>query len=334
MRLALVTRKKKPEPQAAAELFEASEDEAVATPVASAGQVVSAGLMAQVIHLALVLCLVAGPVGLAMGWLALNRRAPAAAAVTQSGQTSAADADIAGLFAAEVVTTWLTASRADADKVASVLPGLSTGTLPNEPFKVRDVVVGQVAEVGPGLFSVTVGVTVTDSSKTTVRRHYQVPVQVSAGTVAAAAMPALVALPPIAGPPSLSYRTRLDSGSDEVTAAGQFLSAYLTGQAEVARYVSPGVQIEPVSPAPFTAVKVGDVYAAGVTPAATDGARVQLQIQVTGTVTVQQSVTVSYWLTLAARGGRWEIASIDSQPATAPIDSRRSPTPGSTKPAK
>lgn len=303
-----------------------------ATPVASAGQVVSAGLATKVIHLVLVVCLVAGPVGLAVGWMAFTRRAPAAVAAAPAGQVSP-DADVAGLFAAEVVTTWLTASRSDSEKVAAVLPGLQVGTLPDAPFKVRDVVVGPVTSVDAGLFSVTVGVTVTDVTKTSVRRHYQVAVRVDDQGLAVLGLPAFVALPGVVPAGSLTYETRLDARGDAAaTAAGQFLTALLSGQGEVSRYVSPGVQIVPIRPAPFGQVRIDEVLASDAVPAVvTDGARLQVQVSVTGVVNARQQIRSSYWLTLTARGGRWEIASIDPQPAAAtPTDSRRSPTPGST----
>lgn len=305
--------------------------DAQATPVASAGQVVSAGLATKAIHLVLVMCLVAGPVGLAVGWMAFTRRAPAAVSAAPASQVSP-DADVAGLFAAEVVTTWLTASRSDSEKVAAVLPGLQVGTLPDAPFKVRDVVVGPVTSAGAGVFSVTVGVTVTDVTKTSVRRHYQMAVRVDDQGVAVLGLPAFVALPGVVPAGPLTYETRLDARGDAATAAGQFLTALLSGQGEVSRYVSPGVQIVPIRPAPFGQVRIDEVLASGAVPAVvTDGARLQVQVSVTGVVNARQQIRSSYWLTLTARGGRWEIASIDPQPAAAtPTDSRRSPTPGST----
>ena len=298
---------------------------------ASAGQVVASTLTTKVIHVALIVCLALGPVGAVLGWVGVTRRLPAAAAAQTVTQESP-DRATAALYAAEAVTAWLTASRDNADRVTAVLPGLQVGDLPEVPFKVRDVVVGQVISQPGGVWSVTVAVTVTDAAKTSVRRHYQIPIRVDDQGVTALTLPAFVAIPAVVPAGTSVYGTRVDLTSDAATAAGQFLTALLTGQGEVSRYVSPGVQIAPILPAPFAQLRVDEVLATGDLPAAAvDGARLQLQVSVTGTVTVQQRLHSTYWLTLAARGGRWEIASIDTQPAAAaPTDSPRSPTSGPT----
>lgn len=302
-----------------------------ATMPASAAQVVTSTLTTKAIHVVLIACLVLGPVGAVLGWMGVTRRVPAAAAA-QSVTQESPDRAIAGLYGAEAVTAWLTASRDNAEQSAAVLPGLQASDLPEVPFKVRDVVVGQVTATGSGVFSVTVGVTVTDATKTSIRRHYQIPVRVDAQGVSALTLPAFVAVPAAVPAGSSVYATRVDPKSDAAVAAGQFLTALLTGQGEVSRYVSPGVQIAPIRPAPFGQVNLDEVTATSEVPAAvTDGSRLQLQVRVAGTVTTQQRLHSTYWLTLAGRGGRWEIASIDAAPAAAvPTDSRVSPTPGPT----
>jgi hypothetical protein len=96
---------------------------------------------------------------------------------------------------------------------------------------------------------------------------------------------------------------------------GEFLGAYLTGTGEVDRYLAPGVELAPVSPAPYTAVTVGDVSAieeaaaAGQVP--TDGTKVRVRVQAEARDDAGRW-PLAYELSLTARSGRWDVATLQS----------------------
>jgi hypothetical protein len=209
-------------------------------------------------------------------------------------------------------------------------------------------------QVQPGYWTVTVAARVVEKNSKGVWQsagleYYQVPVQVlgpaSAGGskpadstelgYTATALPAQVAAPQSLTSSSLGYGT--DRGSTPSDPATQtiagFLSSYLAGQGELDRYTSPGVALQPVSPAPYTAVDVTDVAddsgnaASSSVPA--DGAlRHSL-----ATVTVKDSVggtyPLTYALTLRARGGRWEVLSLGPAPV---LQSGSAPAPATPSP--
>lgn len=304
-------------------------------PIADATEVAKARLVAKLAGGALVACLCLAPVGAFAGgwaaWQTLTRR-PAAAAAAQLDQ--AGDRTIVGAFAVDVVMAWLSATRDRSDALAVLVPGIQPDRLPVQAFKARDVVVADVRAAGSGVWSVTVAVTVTDAKKLTVRRHFQVPVQLSeSGTVVALTLPTPVSPPPIGVPGTSGFRTVVQPGADGGTVQ-QFLDAYLTGRGEVARYVTPGVDVQPLMPAPFRLVQLGEVRAMEELPAGAPVDGVQLHVLAVATVSVtdKQTTTVTYLLTLTARAGRWEISSIDAAPTAAPSTpvSRKSPTPGPT----
>jgi hypothetical protein len=105
------------------------------------------------------------------------------------------------------------------------------------------------------------------------------------------------------------------TGSEVSSAAGEFLVAYLAGAGEVDRYLAPGVRLSPVSPAPFQTVTVQQMLAADQEAAAesvpADGTRVRVMAEVEARDRAGRW-PLAYELTLAARSGRWEVASLES----------------------
>lgn len=302
-------------------------------PVASGRQMVASSLAARAVSAALICCLVAGPVGLLAGGLALVQAAapaPAApASVDLSGERAAA-----GEFAQRVVVAWLTSTRDHPEQLAALVPAAEAATMPAAPFGVANPAVSAIRQVG-GVWSVTVAATVTDARKTTARRFFQVPVTVAGdGAVAALSLPAPVAGPTVAASATeLGYPVQVSAGGLVGAAVTQFLAAYLAGSGDVTRYVTPGVQLSAVAPAPYTAVRVRDLLAdvdVDTADPPPDDTAARLLVTAEAAVTGEQTVTAGYALTVTARAGRWEVSAIDptplvaSSPAAAPAASPNS----------
>lgn len=295
-----------------------TQDEASGAAISSAKSQVVMSLTAQLLRGVLVLCLVMAPVGLVVGGLAW---AQAAAEQPSAAPQAAADGEandqaMAGELARTLVVTWLTATADDHDAL-SALVEVSSASLAREPVGVSDPAVAGITEVADGVWSVVVAVTVTDASGSTVRRFFQVPVQQVDGAWRVVSLPSPVAAPNYGSSPALGYAHAVDvSGLVGVTVS-QFLAAYAAGAGDVSRYVSPRVVLSPISPAPFVSVDVVEVWSEVEVPAdqvPADSQRVRIVVEAAGVVTEEQSLPVSYALTLVGRDGRWEVASVDAAP--------------------
>ena len=118
------------------------------------------------------------------------------------------------------------------------------------------------------------------------------------------------------------YRAQVDLTAPLGQTVGQFLTAYIAGSGDVSRYLTPGVELTPLTPSPYTSVRLSEIRAAGSDqPPATvpqDGTRTRVLALGTAVVTDQQTANVAYALTLTARAGRWEISAIDPAPVQQP----------------
>ncbi|MFC8064566.1 hypothetical protein [Streptomyces sp. NPDC057293] len=95
----------------------------------------------------------------------------------------------------------------------------------------------------------------------------------------------------------------------------EFLGSYLTGTGEVDRYLAIGVELAPLSPAPYTSVSVGEVSTVEETAAAgqvaDDGTKVRTRVQ----AEVRNDAgrwPLAYELALTTRSGRWDVAALQS----------------------
>jgi hypothetical protein len=197
-------------------------------------------------------------------------------------------------------------------------------------------------EISPGYWSVTVAASIAaktskDSYRDAGVQYYRVAIQAigprSAGGATdtgaevgytAVSLPAQVAAPEALTPGGLGYGTSRGSGtSDPATqTAAAFLNAFLAGNGELDRYTSPGVELQPVTPAPYTEVKITDVEdnsgdsADQSVPA--DGSKRQLLVTVDATDSDGNTFPLAYALTLQARAGRWEVSALNDAPALGP----------------
>ena len=228
---------------------------------------------------------------------------------------------------------WLTSTREQAQGLIALLPGMQAGALPRVGFGASDPAVSSITQTD-GVWSVTVAVTVTDQRPSTARRFFRVPVTVTGGTITALTLPTPVAGPPVGSVTNVDYPAPVASGPVAVTVA-QFLAAYTAGAGDVTRYVTPGVAMTAISPAPYTTVQP---HRRARRPAhghqrrrtGRDGTVLRLLATAAATVTDTQTTTVTYALTLHSRAGRWEVHAIDPTPAYKPTTSAIPSGPATT----
>ncbi|MFI0742371.1 conjugal transfer protein [Streptomyces sp. NPDC021100] len=278
--------------------------------------------------------------------------APAAPATT--GSQGAAG------FATLFVAAFVEAGEGDQDKLAAYYPAATDVRLEGEPGrqKAAQLTVVRLRQTEADVWSVTVAARLTPNGPaptptSTARpangqqakkesvRYFQVPVAAAAQTGGATGYVAL-ALPAEVAPvdriqaPKLVYgpmRPALPA-DPRTKAVAEFLNAYLTGSGELDRYLAPGTRLSPVMPAPYSAITVDQLAVEGemsvsaeqATTVPEDGTRLRLLATVRAAGADGVRTPLTYALTLSARAGRWEIASLDG----APTPAAASPSPVST----
>ncbi|GGT28027.1 hypothetical protein GCM10010271_35020 [Streptomyces kurssanovii] len=281
---------------------------------------------------------VSGPVFGALALLSSSGPAQGVAKPVKAA-TSASQTGPAG-FAELFVAAYLQAGQGTERDLApyysgsvrlSVKPGTRTAT--------HSTVIAS-REVQPGYWSITVAADVTTKddkgkAKRLGVQYFRVGVQATgpagvggtaesataAAGYVATSLPAQVAAPTALQPGALAYGSERGSSSTNpaVETARGFLSAYLTGTAELDRYTSPGTSLLGITPAPYTAVKVtgvrDDSPRTGQQKVPADGTVLHQLVQVDATDQAGSPVSLSYALTLKSRAGRWEVASVDDAPA-------------------
>ncbi|MFA3899795.1 conjugal transfer protein [Rhodococcus sp. 5A-K4] len=271
-------------------------------------------------------------------------------AIVKATENGAQNIDTAAQAQAEdvarqLVVAWLQGSRGnerEIERFVATPPNLPASAL----YVATDPAIASIAfDRDARTYAVTVSVSVrpaADTSATTVRRYFQVPVVVTESGARAATLPSEVAQPSTAVDVKLGYKFRV-ANHPIGTSANQFLSALLTGNGEVARYLTPGVSIAPIVPAPYRSIALTDVLssvdlsASNSAAPRSDGDVVRLLITASLKITDSESVNGQYALTMTSRGGRWEVSAIDSTPlfATAPrreADSSPTSAPSTSTP--
>lgn len=273
----------------------------------------------------LLVCVASGPAAIA--WRVLSPAQQQVSASTSSADTLRvlSRRSVASETAAAWVSTWLTSSQTSAAVVKATYPHLAPAVqLPKSASTVSDVRVVDAIAPAPGVWSVTVSARVTPAGGAAATRYYQVPVSVEGelGSVAAhpMAQPAAVA-GPVASPAreSSAYVVAVSADSTVGTAVSAGLDAMLTGRGELSRYTTPGSALRPLE-VPFSSIALVEIRAdrrtAGVIDTAAPPDADTLHVTATvlvadGKTRVEDGQSVTYPLTLTARGGRWEITAID-----------------------
>lgn len=285
--------------------------------------------------------LLAGPAALLLAGSSVLVAAPAVTAPAPAVVDRAGEQAAAAEFAGRLVRLWLTSVRGQEDQLRALVPGTDI-TLPELAWASGPMTTADVRRQPDGTWLVVTAVTGSAApvarpeadSRTPAPapavRFYAVPVRVDDIGLVALTLPAPVPAPTTASAaPRLAYRHQVAPTDPLVASVGQFLAALLTGTGEVTRYVSPGTAINPVTPAPYTAVEVSavvtdqELVAGAAAPA--DGTRLRALVTAKGTAGPQQHAVVQYPLTLTVRGGRWEVTAIDPAPALQPTSQTSSP---------
>ncbi|MFG2298493.1 conjugal transfer protein [Streptomyces sp. NPDC048603] len=306
-----------------------------------------------------------GPFLGALAYLSVPTTSAAPAPKAAPSAPSASGGQGAAGFATLFVSAYLSAGRGDEPKLAAYYPLAASMQLDGVSGQHRgeQLTVVRLRQTDTAVWAVTVAARVpgaqpsappstqpgaSPSPAADAVRYFQVPVATAPGAGGATAytalsMPAEVAAPERAKTPELVYgamRPALPS-DPRTQAVTSFLSAYLTkAGAELDRYLAPGIRLAAPSPAPYSGVAVDQLAVEGETggePVVSvpgDGSTLRLLVALRATGQDGVRLPLTYALTLKARAGRWEIASLDGAPTT----SSRPPTPapvvsGSPSPA-
>nr|MDT0519867.1 conjugal transfer protein [Streptomyces sp. DSM 41633] len=295
-----------------------------------------------------------GPLLGALAYLSVPTTSAAPAPKTAPSAPSAIGGQGAAGFASLFVATYLSAGRGDEPKLAAYYPPASNLQLDGVSGQRRgeQLTVVRLRQTDTSVWSVTVAARVTGATPTATPstqpgaspspaaatdavRYFQVPVATAPGAggataYTALALPAEVAAPERAKTPELVYgamRPALPT-DPRTQAVTSFLTAYLTkAGAELDRYLAPGTRLAAPSPAPYSGVAVdqfaveGETGGEPVVSVPGDGTTLRLLVTLRATGKDGVRLPLTYALTLKARAGRWEIASLDGAPALT------SPTP-------
>ncbi|MEU9522821.1 conjugal transfer protein [Streptomyces sp. NPDC048224] len=270
-------------------------------------------------RLALFTSIAAGPVALAVAVTSGSATAAATAPDKPAPmRTTPVAADPAGC-AQVFLDAWLRSSADEADSAQArlaqsfapdvALPDPAAGA----QARLRSVTAVRSVQREGGAWTVTVAAQYADSTA----RYFAVPVAADTrGTsFAVTGAPGVVAGPARAAVPKSPYTVSVPSHGALTAAVSEFLGAYLTGTGEADRYLTPGVKLTPLSPAPYTTVAVGEVSAieevatAGPVPA--DGTKVRVRVQGEARDDTGRW-PLAYELTLTSRSGRWDVAALES----------------------
>jgi Conjugative transposon protein TcpC len=305
-------------------------------------------LATRIVTVGLGLALFTGPAALVLVALDSGRQAvPAAGPATVDLGIPAA----AGECATEMATTWLSATRADSAGLEAIYSG-DLPALPDRGIAHRDVRVAGLVDRGGGLWSVTVGVDLDETPAPApdtssgglgetpvpdasaggpgvepvpvvwVRRYFVVPAVVGDGTTCRAlSLPSPVPAPLPGDQPRLAASQTLTTTGALGKTVTAFLAALTTGEGQMDRYTSPGVDLVPIAPPAYAGVNLRELAATedvSETVAPADGAQVHVRAVVELVLADGQSTTANYELDLQARAGRWEVTALASPPALKP----------------
>ena len=277
-----------------------------------------ANLKTRAITYGLLAALVAGPVALALAVDQASSATPVVASQAVLPADTSGEQAAVGEFAQQFVLAWLQTPRGKESALAAFVATANL-QLPNKAVTASQPSTAQLVHAGPGMWSVSVGATVTDAGGVA-RRYFQVPVRYVAGAMIATSLPAPMPAPSTASGLELAYQYTAALSEPSAAMVGQFLSALLTGSGDVTRYVSPGTAIAAVTPAPYTAVRVLEVRTdqdlRDAPMEVPRGSDLHVLVTAVATVSAEQQITVQYPLTLRVRASRWEVASVDPTPRT------------------
>ncbi|MBB2498459.1 conjugal transfer protein [Amycolatopsis echigonensis] len=230
------------------------------------------------------------------------------------------------------VRSWLSASRDDSAALVAFYPdGMRSEREVGSQIPVATATVSTVSPE-PGVWSVVVAANLLtlqpDGTRPAKITCEQVGFVGDGSSYAATSLPTPVTCPATAAQPELAYGQPADPAGPVGQSVVGFLTAYLVGQGQLDRYVSPGTSVAPVSPTPFVSVRLQDLrthetFEPGQAARPLDGTQVRVLARAKCFDATGQSTLADYPLTLTARSGRWELTRIDPVPLREPTPGRR-----------
>lgn len=274
-------------------------------------------------------------------WTATS--ASTAAPAAKSVIKPATDTTAATGYAQMYLVTYLDAGKTNMDPLKAYYPDVDSLERAPHSMIAASTVPLAATDTGGGIWSVTVQTMVSDRTATGYSapqpRCFTVTIVASSGAYRAGALPAEVSCPLTAAAALPQYTSTISDGpiADTVTA---WAAAYLTGQGQLTRYITPGAPITPITPPPYSSLSVTSIQLAkdpappqDLQSVPSDGTRIVLTATVTATMASGITVPLSYPLTLTARGGRWEVTAVNPAPAiAASTEPAATPTPSSSAP--
>ncbi|MFF4427042.1 conjugal transfer protein [Streptomyces sp. NPDC001549] len=289
-----------------------------------------------------------GPLLGALAYLSVPATSAALAPKTAPSVPAASGGQGAAGFASLFVAAYLSAGHGDEAKLAAYYPPAGSLQLEGVSGQHRgeQLTVVRLRQTDTSVWSVTVAARVTGPKPSATPsaqpggapspaadpvRYFQVPVATAPGgggatAYTALALPAEVAAPERAKTPDMIYgamRPALPT-DPRTQAVTSFLTAYLTrAGAELDRYLAPGLRLAAPVPAPYSGVAVDQIAVEGetggepVVSVPSDGTTLRLLVALRATGQDGVRLPLAYALTLKARAGRWEIASLDGAPTLA-----------------
>ncbi|MEV6644486.1 conjugal transfer protein [Amycolatopsis sp. NPDC051371] len=250
---------------------------------------------------------------------------PAGAPPMRDGGAPAPSASPEG-WAEMYVRSWLSATRGDSAGLEVFYPpGMKSQRAAGTQVPVDTAVVSATSPTA-GIWSVVVVADVLvlepGGKRAASLLCTQVAMAGTGDTYVATSLPSPVACPGTLGAAALAYDEVADPAGPVGQSVAGFLAAYLAGQGQLDRFVSPGASLDLPRPAPFAAVQLAEVrthekFEPGQAARPPDGTTVRSLVRASAWDATGQSTPVDYALTLVARAGRWEINRIDPAPLIA-----------------
>ncbi|MEU8632499.1 conjugal transfer protein [Amycolatopsis sp. NPDC048633] len=268
------------------------------------------------------LVVVASPLLTIVGLVVLQ---PAGAPSMRDGGAPAPSTSPEG-WAEMYVRSWLSATRDDSAKLEVFYPpGAKSQRAVGSQVPV-DTAVISAASPAPGVWSVVVVadvlVLLPDGKRAASLQCAQVAMTGTGDAYVATSLPSPVACPATGSTAPLAYDEVADPAGPIGQSVAGFLTAYLAGQGELDRFVSPGATVALPEPVPFVQVQVAAVrtheeFEPGQAARPPDGTTARSLVHASAWDAAGQATPVDYALTLVARAGRWEINRIDPAPLIA-----------------
>ncbi|WP_280393727.1 conjugal transfer protein [Nocardia brasiliensis] len=223
---------------------------------------------------------------------------------------------LATSFAEDFVVTYLRADARNRDSLERYVGALQQAVLPTAPGVVDDPVAVYAARTMSSgdvdIWAVTVSVH--QGENAAVRSYYRVAISLIDGGVRALSLPAAVEPPRQATGLALGYGTTCGPDTAVGRAATGFLTSYLTGSGDIARYSTPGSGFVGLRPPPYS--KLDSVTLATDDSTCGSGATTVHLLATVGPRTENDvAATLGYPLTMVMNGGQWQVRSIDAVPA-------------------